>query len=391
MFSSRRMVLLLAMLTAFGPMSLDLYLPAFPSVAQTYGTDVSAVQLTMTTFLIGLAAGQLVWGPIADRFGRRRPLMFGLGLYIAASLLITIAPSFWIMVALRVLQGLGGASGIVISRAIVRDMFSGSELARAMSIVVSVFAVTPVIGPIIGSLILFVAPWEGMFVFQAVFALTCLIGVSRIRETLRLEMRTSHGLAGAMTQYRAILGNRAFLRIAIVAGFGSAAIQAFISSSPIVFIDGFGASEFGFSLIFAGAALCFTIGAQINVRLVRRHSAANVLRWALTFELSAAVLAVVAALLDASLALYLAPVLFINLGSSGVNTNVVAIALGPFPHAAGSAAALVGAAQMMTGAAMAALLSISMLPVKLELGLFAALAAALGLIVLTLTRRHATS
>ena len=383
------MVLLLAMLTAFGPMSLDLYLPAFPSVAASFDTDVSSVQLTMTTFLIGIAAGQILWGPTADRFGRRRPLIFGLGLYILASLLITIAPSFWALVALRVLQGLGGASGIVIGRAIVRDMFSGADLARAMSIVVSIFAVTPVVAPMVGSLILFVAPWQGMFVFQAVFGLACLGGVLRLRETLKPELRTSHGFVGAMSQYGTILRNPAFLRIAAAAGFGSAAVQAFISASPIVFIDGFGASEFGFSLIFAGSALCFTLGAQVNMRLVRHRSPAAVLRWSLALQLSASTLGTIAALLDASLAIYLLPVLLINLASAGVNTNIVSLALMPFPHAAASAAALVGAAQMTTSAAMAALLSISMVPVEVEMTLFSGLASAGALTILALTRRHA--
>ena len=385
------MVLLLAMLTAFGPMSLDLYLPAFPSVAAAFDTDVSSVQLTMTTFLIGIAAGQILWGPTADRFGRRRPLVAGLGLYIAASLLITVAPSFWTLVVLRVLQGLGGASGIVIGRAIVRDMFSGSDLARAMSIVVSVFAVTPVVAPVIGSVILMVAPWQGMFAFQSLFGLACLGGVLRLRETLKPELRTSHGFVGAMSQYGSILRNRAFLRTAVVAGFGSAAIQAFISASPIVFIEGFGTSEFGFSLIFAVSALCFTLGAQINMRLVRRRSPNEVLRLSLLLQVTAALLATIAALLDASLAVYLAPVLFINLASAGVNSNSVSLALIPFPHAAASAAALVGAAQMTTSATMAAVLSISMLPITIEMTLFSGLAATTALVILALTRRHATT
>lgn len=389
MFGSKRMVLLLAMLTAFGPMSLDLYLPAFPSVAAGFDTDVSSVQLTMTTFLIGIAAGQILWGPTADRFGRRRPLIFGLGLYIVASLLITIAPSFWTLVALRVAQGLGGASGIVIGRAIVRDMFSGSELARAMSIVVSVFAVTPVIAPVVGSLILFVAPWQGLFVFQAVFGVACLVGVLRLRETLKPELRSSHGFGGAMSQYRAILGTRAFLRIAVMAGFGSAAVQAFISGSPIAFIDGFGTSEFGFSLIFAGSALCFTLGAQVNMRLVRRRSPEAVLRLSLALQVISAALGTIAAVLDASLAIYLLPILLINFSSAGVNANIVSLALIPFPHAAASAAALVGAAQMTTSAAMAALLSIVALPVQIEMPLFSGLATATALTILIVTRRHA--
>lgn len=295
----------------------------------------------------------------------------------------------WTFVAIRVLQGLGGASGIVLARAIVRDMFSGSDLARAMSIVVSVFAVTPVLAPVIGALILFIAPWHGMFVFQALFGLVCLIGVLRLPETLKPEFRTSHGFAGAMSQYGSILTNPTFLRTAIAAGFGTAAIQAFISSSPIVFIDGFGTSEFGFSLIFAISALCFTFGAQINMRLVRRRSPNQVLRLALTMEVTAAVLATIASLLDASLAIYLAPVLFINLASAGVNSNSVSLALMPFPHAAASAAALIGAAQMMSSATMAATLSVSSLPVKTEMPLFSALAAACALTILALTRRYA--
>lgn len=389
MFKGRRgLLFLLAGLSAFGPMSLDFYLPAFESVAVDFGVEVGSVQLTMATYLVGMGAGQILWGPTADRYGRKRPLTIGLVLYMVSSLLIAVAPTFSALVGLRLLQGIAGAAGIVLGRAIVRDLFSGSDLARAMSAVVSVFAVTPVIAPVLGSVILLVAPWRAMFVFLAVFGGACLVGVLRLPESLPPERRTTHGFFGAMRQYGAIATNGRFVYTVSIAALGGATIQAFISSSSIVFMEEFGTSAFVFSLIFAGCALCFTLGAQVNMRLLRRHHAFAILRLSVAVQLVGSVLTLLAALAEPPLALYLAPLLLVNLASAGVNSNGVAISIEPFPHAAVTAAALVGATQMAASATMAAMLSAFTLVPTVEMPIGMVLAGATSLTVIALGHRR---
>ncbi len=362
-------------------MSLDLYLPAFPAIAADFGTDSGSVQLTMSACLIGLGLGQVVWGPTSDRFGRKRPLLVGLAIFITASLLIAVAPGFPAMVLLRFAQALGGSAGIVIARAIVRDVFSGVELARALSAIVTVFAIAPVVAPIIGSAILSTASWHWMFVALALFGAACLIGVLRLPETLPADRRTDHGLPGAMRQYRSIIGNRQFRYAAAIAALGSTALFAYISSSPAVFIDTYDVSPPGFALLFAGLAVCFAAGAQVNMRMLRRVRVLALLRASVTTQVVASLAVLSAAVLAVRLPLLLLPLVLALMTVAGVNSNGMALALDPFPRAAASAAALVGGLQMTMGALASAVLSALTLPPPVEMG--AGMAAA-GLVSISL-------
>ena len=377
----RRLLLILAALTAFGPMSLDLYLPAFPAIAADFGTDSGSVQLTMSACLIGLGLGQVVWGPTSDRYGRKRPLLVGLAIFITASLLIALAPSFIALVLLRFAQALGGSAGIVIARAIVRDVFSGVELARALSAIVTVFAIAPVVAPIIGSAILSFASWQWMFVALALFGAACLVGVLRLPETLPAERRTDHDFVGAMRQYRTILGNRQFRYAAAIAALGSTALFAYISSSPGVFIDSYGVSAGGFALLFAGLSVCFALGAQVNMRMLRRFRVLALLRSSVATQVVASLAVLAAALLTVRLPVLLVPLVLALMTVAGVNSNGMALALDPFPRAAASAAALVGGLQMTLGGLASAGLSALALPPPVEMG--AGMAAA-GLVSISL-------
>lgn len=381
-----RLLLLLAALTAFGPMSLDLYLPAFPSIAESFGTDTGSVLLTMSACLIGLGVGQVFWGPVSDRYGRKRPLVVGLAVFIGASLLIAVAPSFAALVVLRLLQALGGSAGIVIARAVVRDLYSGNDLARAMSAIVTVFAIAPVVAPLIGSGILLVAPWPWMFVFLAAFATACLIGVLRMPETLPADRRTDHNARGAVGQYRTIIANPQFRFAAVIAALGSTALFTYISSSPAVIIDFYGVGEGGFALIFAGLSLCFALGAQINMRLLKRFRVIALLRASVATQLAASIAVLAGALLVVALPVLLIPLVVALMTVAGVNSNGIALALDPFPRSAASAAALVGGLQMTMGALASAVfsgLSVSP-PVEMGLGMAAAGAVSVTLIALSL-------
>jgi DHA1 family bicyclomycin/chloramphenicol resistance-like MFS transporter len=364
-----RLLLLLAALTAFAPMSLDLYLPAFPAIGETYGTDTGSVQLTMSACLLGLGLGQVLWGPVSDRYGRKRPLIVGLTIFIVASLLITVAPTFLAFVVLRLVQALGGSAGIVVARACVRDLYSGVELARAMSAIITVFALAPVVAPLIGSAILLIGPWPWMFVALAVFGLLCLVGVLLMPETLPNDRRTDHDLVGAMRQYGTIIANPHFRKSAAIAALGSTALFAYISASPAVLIDSYGLSEGSFALTFAGLALCFALGAQINMRLLKTHRVITLLRSSVATQLAASLVVLGAALLTAALPVLMIPLVIALMTVAGVNSNAMALSLDPFPRSAASAAALVGGLQMTMGALASAFLSALSLRPAVEMGL----------------------
>lgn len=380
-----RLLLLLAALTAFAPMSLDLYLPAFPEIAQQFGTDTGSVQLTMSACLLGLGIGQILWGPTSDRYGRKRPLAVGLVIFIVASLLITVAPTFGALVALRFVQAIGGSAGIVIARAAVRDLFSGVELARAMSMIVTVFALAPVVAPLIGSGVLAIASWQWMFVVLALFGVACLVGVFLMPETLPADRRTSHGFVGAMRQYGTIIGNPRFRVWATVAAMGSMAVFTYISSSPAVLMDTYHVSEGQFALIFAGLSICFAIGAQVNMRLLKTHRVISLLRGSVAMQLLVSTIVLILALRGAPLVILLIPLVVVLMTVAGVNSNAMALSLDPFPRSAASAAALVGGLQQGAGAIASAVFSAMVLAPPVELGLGLTIAGVVGISLLGVT------
>lgn len=372
-------IALLATLTAFGPMSLDLYLPAFPDIARDFDVDTHAVQLTFSAALLGLGVGQVLWGPVGDRFGRRVPLMLGISVYAVASLLITVAPSLEVMVALRFLQAMAGSVGIVLARAITRDLWRGPGLARALSTIMLVFMVAPILAPVLGVGVLAVASWHWMFVVLALFGLVCIAGVLRLPETLPPDRRTDHGVGGALRQFGTILRLPGFAAYAVVSALGSVALFTYISSSPVVLMDGFGLSEGAFAASFAGIATTIALGGQLNRRLLSVLSPVVVLRAALAVQALGGLSVIVAAVTDAPVWVYL-PLLAVSIATViPVNANAVALAIDPFPHAAASAAALVGGMQqVLAGSAVAGLGALALDPaVIMPVGI--AVAATLGI------------
>lgn len=379
-----RLLATTAALVAVGPISLDLYLPAFPSMAASLGATTGDVQLTLSAYLLGLALGQLVYGPLSDRFGRKPPLVAGLVLYTIASVLCALAPSLPLLVGLRVLQALGGCAPIVISRAVVRDCFEGPGLARAFSLNTSVAMAAPVLAPTIGALVLRVGTWHTTFLVCALFGVLCLVLAVLLPETHPTHHRTDHGVAAAARQYVDLLRQRRFVVPALIAAFASATLFGYISSSSAVYMGVYGVGPSEFGLLFALGAVVFVTGSLVNMRLVRHRHVHALLRAYLVVQTVAVALLVVSALVHAPLWLLLLPLLATKACLGGTLPNASAETVAPFPRRAGSAAALMGTAQMAMGAIVSSVLAWSTANASVEMAVSMALTTvvALGLALL---------
>ncbi|MEW2530812.1 multidrug effflux MFS transporter [Streptomyces sp. NPDC047071] len=356
--------LILGGLTAMPPLSMDMYLPALPEVTDALHAPAATIQLTLTACLMGMALGQLVVGPMSDKWGRRRPLLTGLLVYVLATAICAFAPTAELLIAFRLLQGLAGAAAIVIARAVVRDLYDGVEMARFFSTLMLISGVAPVVAPLIGGQVLRLTDWRGIFVVLTVVgvALTLLVWRS-LPETLAPGDRHGGGTAEALRTMRGLLGDRVFTGYMVAGGFAFAALFAYISASPFVIQEIYGASPQTFSLLFGVNSVGLIVVGQINGKLlVGRVS----LDKALGFGLVVITLAATALLLmtsgvfgDVGLA-GVAAGLFVLMSAMGLampNTN--ALALMRTKHAAGSASALLGTSSFLIGAIASPLVGIA--------------------------------
>ncbi|MFE6227691.1 Bcr/CflA family multidrug efflux MFS transporter [Streptomyces sp. NPDC057854] len=356
--------LVLGGLTALPPLSMDMYLPALPEVTRSLTAPAATVQLTLTACLAGMALGQLVVGPMSDRWGRRRPLLAGMVVYVLATAVCAFAPTAELLIAFRLLQGLAGAAGIVIARAVVRDLYDGVEMARFFSTLMLISGVAPVIAPLIGGQILRITDWRGVFHVLAVIGVLLTVVVWRfLHETLPPERRHEGGVGDALRTMRGLLADRVFTGYMLAGGLAFAALFAYISASPFVVQEIYGASPQTFSLLFGLNSIGLVAVGQINGKLlVGRVSLDKALGWGLTVILLASV-----ALLLMTSGVFgevgLVPVaagLFVLMSAMGLampNTN--AQALMRTPHAAGSASALLGTSSFLIGAVASPLVGIA--------------------------------
>ncbi|WP_372461429.1 multidrug effflux MFS transporter [Streptomyces clavuligerus] len=356
--------LVLGGLTALPPLSMDMYLPALPAVTESLSAPAATLQLTLTACLLGMALGQLVVGPMSDRWGRRRPLLAGMAVYVVATALCALAPSAGLLIGFRLLQGLAGAAGIVIARAVVRDLYEGEEMARFFSTLMLISGVAPVIAPVIGAQVLRFTDWRGIFAVLAVVGvLLTLVVVRWLPETLPAEQRHGGGVGTALRTMRGLLADRTFTGYVLVGGFAFAALFAYISASPFVVQDIYGASAQTFSLLFAVNSIGLTAVAQLNGRvLVGRVDLDTALAVGLAvLTLSALALLLMTAGVFGEPGLFgVSAGLFALMASLGlVSPNITARALGRAPHAAGTASALMGTASFLTGALAAPLVGIA--------------------------------
>jgi DHA1 family bicyclomycin/chloramphenicol resistance-like MFS transporter len=346
-------------LSAFAPLSIDMYLPGLPQLATDLSATASEAQLTLTTFLVGLAVGQLIAGPLSDRMGRRPPLIGGVLLYTVASLGCAIAGDIWAFATLRILQGLGGAAGVVIGRAIVRDHFGGSTLARAFAFAMLVNGLAPILAPIIGAQLLPVGGWRGLFVVLAGIGGTLLVViVTRLAESLPLERRRGGGVGTVARTYAGLLGDRLFMGQVLTVALGFAAMFGYISASPFIVQELYGQSPQTFSLLFGINALGIMAATQASGLLVGRYGPRRILRVALVSAAIGGVVLVVAATSGTGL-WSVAVGFFIVVASYGaIAPNAVALAMADQPHQAGSASALMGALQFLIGSLAAPLVGL---------------------------------
>ncbi|MBC6463229.1 multidrug effflux MFS transporter [Actinomadura sp. HBU206391] len=384
-----RLMFILGALTSIGPLSIDMYLPALPRLTHDLSAGASRVQLTLTACLVGLAAGQLVAGPVSDMWGRRRPLIAGVALYTIASLLCTIAPDVHLLIALRFVQGAAGAAGVVIARAIVRDLHDGPAAARYFSLLMLVNGVAPVAAPVIGGQLLRFTSWRGVFVVIAVIgALMTVAVLVGLRETLRPLDRHTGGLAATLRTFAGLCADRAFMGYALSGGLAFAAMFAYISGSPFVIQNIYGLSAQTYSLIFAMNALGIVAVGQIGGWLVGRVALRRLLAAGLCMSLAGGVTLQVAVFAGLGLPGVL-PALFLVVSAIGlIMPNSAALALsGRPPGVAGSASGLIGLAQFVIGGAAAPLVGIAgshtAVPMSIVVG---GLTAAASLAFLTLSR-----
>ena len=353
---SLRILLILGALTAFAPLAIDFYLPAFPALARAFATDIEHVQFSLAAYFIGLAIGQLLYGPLADRFGRRGPLLFGVALFALASFACALAPSLDWLIAARFVQALGGCSGMVIARAVVRDLCDPVASARVFSRLMLVMGLAPILAPFAGGLLLAQVGWQAIFVSLGLFASLCLLLVCLYLPETRPRSLPPAPLGGAWRQYQRLLVDRAFIGHALTGGLAIAAMFAYIAGSPFVFIDLYGVPVERYGWLFGSNAAGFILVAQFNSRLLRRRGPGFWVPRAVAVYLCAALaLFVAAALQPAALWSLLVP-LFCCIATLGLvlpNTSACAMA-GQGSHA-GSASALLGCLQFAVAALAASL------------------------------------
>src|SRR6478735_6413727 len=340
-------LVLLGALTALAPLSIDMYLPAFPAIEQGLSAPAGSISLTLAAFFIGMALGQLFYGPLSDRFGRKPPLYAGLVLYVLASLGCMLADGMTTLIACRFLQALGGCAGAVIARAIVRDRCNANESARAFSMLMLVMGLAPILAPVIGGWLLIWAGWRWLFLVLALFGAACVLVMHwRLEETQDTRHAEPLALGNVLKSYARLCSNRAFLGYTLSGGLGMAGMFAYITGSPFIFIELYHLSPQHYSLLFGSNALALITASQLNVWQLQRMPLTRLLHLSLWVPAVAAT-----ALLLLSFTPWLTWWLlwagfFVFVGSLGfINPNASAAALATHGQQAGMASALMGSLQ----------------------------------------------
>jgi DHA1 family bicyclomycin/chloramphenicol resistance-like MFS transporter len=387
---TRRLVLAVGTVTALGPLSTDLYLPALPTIADHYGTPVGTAQLSLAAGFGGLALGQIVYGPLSDAKGRQHPLMAGIALFAAACAACALAPSILALIGLNFVQAFGSCAGIVISRAIVRDLYSGADAARFYSLLMLVFGVAPIVAPLVGGQLLAAGGWRAPFIALAALGALCLLIASRVPDTLPRDLRRRGGARDALGSYRHVLRNRLFRAYALGCGLSYVGLFAYITASPAVVIDQYGVSPQLFGFIFGANSIGLVGVAQLAGRLVGRVPPPQILRVAVSVQaVAAAAFCAVAATGAGGLAGILTPLFFVVASVGAVTPTSTALALTPFPERAGAASALMGTLQLGIGAGAGALVGFVGFSAATSLGLVIAIGCGLAALVVLLAAPRA--
>ncbi|SEG55118.1 MFS transporter, DHA1 family, bicyclomycin/chloramphenicol resistance protein [Thermomonospora echinospora] len=385
---SGALLAVLALLSAVAPFATDMYLPAFTDMADDLDAGAAGVQLTLTAFLVGLATGQFISGPLSDRFGRRAPLLLATSVATLAAALCALAPNVGTLVAMRFVQGFTGAAGIVIARAVVADRTTGQAAAKVFSLLASIGGIAPVVAPLAGGALV-PAGWRSVFwALTGISALMLLGALFVVPESLPRARRHSGGLAATGRAMRRLLTDRGYLGHILTFAFAFAGLMGYISASPFVVQNVLGLSTTAYTLDFAANALGMVVTGLVNARLIGRFTPQALLRFGQGAVLlgSAALAAMLAAGLPAAAVL---PVLFLVVSSFGlVMGNSSALAMGRAPYALGTGAAMMGALQFSLGALVSPLVGLGGEETGIPMGITMLTAALLG-VAAHLLSRHA--
>ncbi|WP_095078264.1 multidrug effflux MFS transporter [Pseudomonas sp. Irchel s3h17] len=383
-----RTILILGALSAFGPLAIDFYLPAFPAMAAAFGTDEKHVQLTLASYFLGLSIGQLAYGPVADRFGRRIPLLVGVALFTLASLVCAFAPSLEWLIGARFVQALGGCAGMVISRAVVSDKCDAVGSAKVFSQLMLVMGLAPILAPMLGGLLVNLHGWQSIFIALTLFsALSALAVALGLPESLPAN-QPRQPLSGALRQYGRLLSDKVFLGHALTGGIAIAGMFAYIAGSPFVFIKLYGVPPEHFGWLFGSNAAGFILVAQLNARLLSRRGPAFLLSRTVWIYLAAGLaLLAVCSLHTEQLWPVLIP-LFICISSLGcIIPNASACAMSGQGARAGSASAMLGCLQFSVAAGASALVVVLHDGTAVPMAMVISLCGILVVSVAMLTRR----
>lgn len=396
MHASKRTVLglpgwliLMGALTAIGPVSIDMYLPAFPAIAEGLGASSSQVERTLAIYLLGMACAQLFYGPLADRYGRKPPLYGALTLYILASAGCAFAPNVEFLTACRLAQAMGGAAGMVISRAVVRDHYETQDAARALSMLMLIMGVAPILAPLAGGQILALAGWRGIFIFITLAAIILLLTVSRIMvESLKPERVIMLSWGNILRTYWELFTHRKFTAFAISGGMGSATMFGYIATSPRLFIEYFQISPQQYGFLFGTNAVSLILGSQISARLLRTHKPEKLLVWALRAMVCSGLTALALTLSGLiNLPLLMICMVCFMFCQGFVGPNSAAMALSDQGQRLGSASAMLGTFTISCGATAGFLVSLASEPGPLPLALIMGGCTTLAWLIGRLARR----
>lgn len=386
------LIVILGSIAALGPFSIDMYLPGFPAIAEDLGTDDAHVSLTLTTYFIGISVGQLIYGPLLDRFGRKKPLLIGLGIYSLAAIGCALSPDVWWLIGMRLVLALGGCVGMVACSAIIRDHFSANEVARAFSSILLVMGVAPVVAPTLGGVFTEYFGWRSIFVFLFVIAVLLIVVIYFfLGESKGQDKKVSLKIGKIASNYMAVLSNSDFVLYGLAGSIAMAIMFAYISGIPFILMKLYGVSETTFGWMFGLNAFGFIAGSQINRFLLKRYNLVTLTRRTSFIQLIVTLILLVGVWqFDLSLPVF-AGLLFSILFLLGfINPNSTALSLEPFASGnVGSASAMNGSFKMGAGAAISALMGVFHNGTVFPMVIMAFVLALVSFLLLLLARRKA--
>ena len=387
----RPLATVLGLLTVFGPISMDLYLPVLPALTAVLHSTTSVAQLTITACLLGLAIGQVIAGPLSDRFGRRMPLLIGVVAYTLTSVLCAVSPTIETLILARFVQGLAGAVGIVIAQAAGRDVYSGGKLIRYYGRLTVLGGLAAIIGPVIGGQLATVTDWRGVFLFLAAVGVLILVASLVVfRETLPAERRVAGGFSHTLNDFRRLLADRVFVGAVLITGFSYAAIFAYLSGATYILQGMYGLSPQGYSLAFGLNSFGFMVFGFAAGRLSERWSERGTLTLGLAMTATGALGLLATALLQLPLAAIILSLFTMVSGVAVTSPPATSLALKDYPDIAGTASSLLGLARFAFGGLAAPLVGIGGANNALPFGVVASVCAAAAVLCLGLARRHGT-